>query len=833
MIKREWQKLWRNKFLVLAVLIMALIPTLYATIFLASMWDPYGQIDQLPVAVVNNDKPVTYESKKLSVGSDLVDRLKKEKPLNCNFVSAATAAAGLKDHSYYMVITIPEDFSKNATTLMDDSPKKMELHYELNSGANFIASKLSTSASDRITKQVSEEVTKTYAETLFSKLDEIKDGFSAAADGSQKLDSGAKELATGNQTITQNLQKLASSSLTFRDGASQLEVGIKQYQAGAQQLASGTQQLADGAGQMQSGVSALNTGAGTLQKGVTQYTQGAGKIDSGLQKLSKNSQSLKSGAAQVSQGLTQLQTQLPALTSGLTKLSEGGASLQEGIDAYTSGVSQLSAGAKQLEQNGGQLGSGASSLASGAETVSTTLQAAAQKFQQSDPAAAAVMQKIAAQVNSSLVPGAKQLANGVSTYTTGVSTLASGLEKLDSSTASLKAGSKQLTDGVQQIGAKAPALSKGLQQLTVGASAVSSGVNAYTDGVAQLTAGSTTLTKNSAALVSGSQQLSSGLTQLSGKVPALVSGVQQVNSGAQKLGTSANALVSGADQLGSGAQQISDGAGKLADGSATLGSGLSTLKNGTAELSTKLSDGNKKVSDVHTSDATSQMMSEPVTAVLSDYAPAKDNLHGMAPYMMSIALFIGGIVMCFIYPVFDPSVESPRNGTVWWASKASVWMLVAVAQAVVEVTMLMALNGLRPENVGLTYLVAILTSMAFMALISLFATALGRVGSFIMIVFMILQISGSAGTYPIEITNGFYQKLRPYLPMTYSVDAFRQAVDMGSKGPGVAGDLFVLIMVAMVSTFLCIIFYSARVFVKERKGHELAPAILSAQMMHD
>jgi putative membrane protein len=102
-----------------------------------------------------------------------------------------------------------------------------------------------------------------------------------------------------------------------------------------------------------------------------------------------------------------------------------------------------------------------------------------------------------------------------------------------------------------------------------------------------------------------------------------------------------------------------------------------------------------------------------------------------------------------------------------------------------------------------------------------------------MIVFMILQLSGSAGTYPIEITNDFYRMLRPYLPMTYSVDAFRQAIIMGNAGPGIAGDLFVLAMVALVSTFLCMVFYSVRVFVNQKKGADLVPPILAVQFSND
>ena len=50
MLKQEWKSLFHNKILLLVVIVIALIPAIYAGLFLASMWDPYGNVDKLPVA---------------------------------------------------------------------------------------------------------------------------------------------------------------------------------------------------------------------------------------------------------------------------------------------------------------------------------------------------------------------------------------------------------------------------------------------------------------------------------------------------------------------------------------------------------------------------------------------------------------------------------------------------------------------------------------------------------------------------------------------------------------------------------------------------------------
>ena len=243
---------WRH-FNGIAMAAIVLIPTIYTTLFLGSMWDPYGNVDQLPVAVVNNDKSVDYEGKTLAVGDELVDKLKENDQLDFHFVSADKAEKGIADGTYYMVITIPSDFSENASTLMDDEPKKMELQYATNPGTNYIASKMSETALAKIQKEVSESVTKEYTETIFDQMGTVGDGMSDAADGALQIKDGVSDLQDGNTTITDNLKLLSDSTLTFVDGAKTLKSGLQTYTDGVATVNSGAQTLSDGMDQLASG----------------------------------------------------------------------------------------------------------------------------------------------------------------------------------------------------------------------------------------------------------------------------------------------------------------------------------------------------------------------------------------------------------------------------------------------------------------------------------------------------------------------------------------------------------------------------------------------------
>ena len=329
MLKREWQKILKNPWMIIILIAIITIPAIYTSVFLGSMWDPYGDADELPVAVVNHDKKVKYEGKTLQVGDDLVKNLKDSGSLDFRFVSDKKAKEGLESGEYYMIISIPEDFSKNATTLMDKNPKQMKLIYKTNPGTNYVASKMDDSAMAKIEKSVREKVTETYVKTVFAQIKTAGSGFQKAADGSGKIESGAKKLKAGNDTIEQNLNKLASSTLTFQNGAKSLSVGLKAYtdgvakvDSGAKSLKSGTKTLKDGVAQLSSGATQLSTGSKSLKIGIAQYTNGVSTAQAGSKQLVAKNTALTSGVDQLSEGIK----------SGTAQLKEGTGSLTTGID---------------------------------------------------------------------------------------------------------------------------------------------------------------------------------------------------------------------------------------------------------------------------------------------------------------------------------------------------------------------------------------------------------------------------------------------------------------------------------------------------------------------
>ena len=782
MLKREWKGLVKNKLLLLVIVAVIAIPTIYTTLFLGSMWDPYGNVDKLPVAVVNEDKEVTYEGKTLRVGKELVDNLKENDSLNFQFVNREQAEQGLKDGSYYMTIIIPENFSHNASTLTDKKPEKMELSYETNPGTNYIASKMSESAMEKIKNEVSSEVTKTYTETVFDQLKDIGDGMQEASDGSKELKNGLNDAKKGNDTINENLKVLADSTLTFKEGSDTLEVGLKQYidgvdtvQNGVKALASGVDELAkqvtDGAKQLQAGEEAFGAG-------VKAYTDGVSTASKGAKELTKNSDILKAGAKQVADGASQLQEGSNALTNGLETMSSQiklDDQTKAQAEALVKGLPQINEGIQKLNE-----------ALNSTSTEMTQEQMVAMLGQLKQQVA-----QLAQQSNTALPGGAKMIRS----MSDGLLAVKQGLD----SEQGLIAGSKQISQGLDT-------LENGIN----GENGLYEGIEAYTAGTAKVSEGLATLDSNTKSIKKGANDLTQGVSKLatgiSDGTKQLSDGSSALLAGMTELTNNNETLLDGTKQLADGAGKISDGASQLQAGSDELSDGFTKLSDGAKELSDKLSDGAKEIKDTNTNKKVINMFSSPVDAKETMITTVENNGHAMAPYMMSVALWVGCIAFSLMYPLTKYEGEL-KSGFAWWGSKASVLYVVAGIQALVMVSLLHVFNGFSPVEMTKTLGFAVLASLTFMSIMYFFTNTFGKVGSFLMLVFMVVQLAGSVGTYPLEVSGEFVPYLHGWVPFTYTVHGFRSTI---AGGESIEKDCMVLVGWLIVFTILTILEFGFR-----------------------
>lgn len=884
MVKQEWKSLWRNKILMIVLVFIIAIPAIYTTLFLGSMWDPYGKLDNLPVAVVNLDEPVEYEGETLNVGQNLVDKLKDDGSLCFNFTDADQAERGLKNGTYYMVITVPKNFSENATTLMDTVPKKMELDYKTNPGTNYIAMKMSETALEKIKTSVAQEVTKTYAETIFDKISEAGDGMKDAADGAGEIYDGTEKLSDGNKTISDNLKTLSEGTLTFKDGTSELKVGLSSYLDGVNQLSDGSTTLANGATTLLTGALKLNEGANSLSEGTKTLTSGTATLESGAKTLESGLKTYTDGVKQANDGAAALNANSSALTAGAQQLTAGNEQLSSGSSQLLAGLNLMSSTVKNglpSEDTITQLSNGldtysaaigqmnddlqntslpteedlanlnavkidlTNSLTNAGDNAKSLYVLAAQLQASGDLQTAAQVKEIADSLAANVTSAANDATaisavfEQVTPSLSKVTELKNGVAELNENKELVLGGAKTAVNGMHsglanvsyaldtQIIPGMSTLDGGISQVSDGAKSLSSGLTAYTSGVAQVGGGLTQLNNNSAQLNSGATQLLSGASQLASGAKTLDSGADELKSGTKTLAdgtktlddgtktltngfatlTANNSkLSSGANQLADGAVTLNDGAGQLYDGSITLGNGLSDLKDGANTLKTGLEDGQKTIDENKGDDAVYEMISSPVKSNETKISNVENNGHAMAAYMMCVGLWVLCIAFCIMYPLTEHHGKI-KSGFSWWLSKAGIAYLVALVAAYAMIGSLQLFLHFEPTELLNTFLVAGITAIAFMSILYFFNVWLGKVGSFLMLIFMVVQLAGSAGTYPIEISGDFVATIHKWLPFSYAVDAFRGTI---SGNGNILEVTIVLLSIAIIFTLLTIMMFNIR-----------------------
>lgn len=844
---KEWKAILKKPTFIIVMIGISLIPALYNIIFLSSMWDPYGQLFDLPVAVVNNDKEASYNDNTMTIGKDMVSNLKENKTLDFHFVDEEEGKKGLENGDYYMVVTLPSDLSEKAASILTNHPEQMQIDYQTSSGHSFIASKMSDSAMTQLKQSVSTNVTETYTKALFNKMVDLKDGMSQAASGSKKLTDGANQLVAGSQTLTTNLHSLADSSLTFSNGTEQFTKGLSSYVSGVEQLHLGlgnfnsglvtytgaVSQLDSGLGQLSSKSPELVRGINQLYTGVESYTGGVSQLNAGLNQFSSGVSAYTNGVGSLAIGANQLSNQSATLRMGVEQLSEGIQQLSSKLDASSGKkdqINQLSYGLNRLNQtiknidvgNTKQLDSVLSSIVS----LSNQMLASAQSDKattlaniQSTAAYQSLTSEQQAEISASVSQNSTDSIQSAQSIVALVKGLQGSLENLQNQSSNFSILKNQANQVLPLASTSLTGLSSGLTEiqgavtskLVPASQSITSGVNAYTAGVDkvsqgasqlseknstltgsldQLVLGSNTLTQKSSKLtarvgqlvektpelVSGIEKLSTGSNQLNQKSQELIAGVDKLQSGSSQLADKSSQLISGASQLESGANKLADGAGKLAEGGTKLTSGLEGLQTGVASLGQGLGNASDQLKLASTESKNAEILSNPLNLSKTDNDQVPVNGIAMAPYMISVALFVAAISTNMIFAKL-PSGRHPESRWAWLKSRAEINGIIAVLAGIL-VYGGVHLIGLTANHEMRTFILIILTSLVFMSMVTALTTWNSRIGAFFSLILLLLQLASSAGTYPLALTNDFFRAINPWLPMSYSVSGLRQTISM-------------------------------------------------------
>ena len=382
----ELKTILSNRKVLVPIIAILFIPVLYAGMFLWAFWDPYKYLGDLPVAIVNQDEGAELNGEQLEIGDDLVKNLKKSNTFDFDIVDKKQGYQGLEEQKYYILVEIPNDFSKNATTLLEDEPQKLEIKYVPNEGANFLSAQIGETAMKEIKAEISKEIVATYSESIFEKVTDMAGGLGQASEGANQLSDGSAKLTEGVGQVKENLELLASKSIQFEEGV--------------HTAASGSDELAKGS-------TAINQGLAEVDEKLPQLVTGTAKAQAGAEQMKKE---LPAGiAAGIS---SQLTGSTEKLNAGINQFET---QLGDGLSAQIADQMIAQQKAKMQELAGALIANGVP-----AETVQAIME------QQAAPTKAEVEQQVAQAITPGLHQGFTQFKSQVNGQLLGA---ASGLEE--------------------------------------------------------------------------------------------------------------------------------------------------------------------------------------------------------------------------------------------------------------------------------------------------------------------------------------------------------------------------------------------------------------------
>ncbi|MED3561534.1 YhgE/Pip domain-containing protein [Bacillus xiapuensis] len=732
-LKSELLGIIHNRKLLIAIIGVMTIPLLYSGTFLWAFWNPYGHVDRMPVAVVNHDKGAVYNGKKLEIGEDLVEKLKDKKSFNWKFVSEKQANRGLEKQDYYIKIEIPKDFSKNATTLQSNHPRKLNLIYTPNEGSNYLSSKIGDSAIQKIKEEVAGAVTETYAESMFDNIKDVAKGLNKASDGAGDLHKGIVSAKDGAGELNKGIG-------TAKDGTAKLSDGASSVNSGANKIEQNLKTLAEKSVTFSKGLESASSGSKDLQNGLQKFNTGLSQMQDGNAKLVEGAKKSQTGAKQLADGLDSAASKMPDLQNGSKQLADGAMKLSSSMEKWKEGAGDAKTGSAQIS-----------------EGLQGTIEFINQMEEQTnDPIEKAKLEGLKGNLEK-LSEGSQKVSAGVGALSDNADLLKQASDQLAAGANKLNNGQTQLTDGVNQLASGAKQLEDGQNQLTQGLGTFGNKLDEAKKGFGQITDGSSNLT-------SGLNNLADGSTKL--------------KDGTNKLADGSKQLSDGAGQLYDGTKSLNGGMTQLANGSHELTSGMNKLADGSKELKDKLKDGAKNASDVKANNNVYNMFAKPVNLKEDRMNHVPDYGTGFTPYFLSLSLFVGALMLSIIFPMFEPA-RKPKSGFSWFAGKLGILLIVGVGQALLADVVLLAGLGLEVKSVPLFIMLSILTSWTFLAIIQFLVTVLDNPGRFIAVIILILQLTSSAGTYPIELVPTILQKINHFLPMTYTIAGFRAIISTG------------------------------------------------------
>ncbi|WP_134683735.1 YhgE/Pip domain-containing protein [Brevibacillus migulae] len=194
---------------------------------------------------------------------------------------------------------------------------------------------------------------------------------------------------------------------------------------------------------------------------------------------------------------------------------------------------------------------------------------------------------------------------------------------------------------------------------------------------------------------------------------------------------------------------------------------------------------------------TSRFFAEPVVLKENKFFPIPNYGSAMSPFFSTLSLWVGALLLVSLLTVELHGHEAPLKSFHIYFGRFLTFLTIALLQSLVVTTGDMYVLGTYVADKLWFVLFGLVISAVFMLIVYTLVSVFGNVGKAMAIILLVLQLAGSGGTFPIQLTPAFFQAINPFLPFTYAISMMREAVG-GVLWDIVQRDLFMLAFFASI-----------------------------------
>ena len=675
-MKKIWQvylsnlkHVFSNRVAFLIVLVLCILPSLYAWFYLKSSRDPYGNTKGLKIAVVNEDLGVVFRDQRVNIWADVVNELKTNDSIWWVFVDSQVAQEGTRLGKYYASIVIESWFSEKMVSLLDEFPRHPEIHYTVNEKINAIAPKITAKGASSIKENIQKSFLDSLNRVLMEKLNLIGFDLKNSKQSVYSLIDFVHDARTSLDHLDQKIDKMLELSYRSRFRLEEMYGKVPEVKTN------------------------INDVQSTLSK-------------SSL--LAQNSLNFLSTTPEKIKGYKlELQTIANDIDGEFSRILD---KADQKNQNFAQDLQRINPKLSQLEQ---QVGNQAASL-----------------------------QQVRLLI-SGLFPGSPLL--------TKLDAAIANLNTVSAKSSSLRGTLSSVQSEVQQTIDFSRDTQKAITSLRDDMRTTLDEVHTnYQNDIEPL------LTEVLKEIDTLSQQGTEKLDTLEKKLPQVE---KNIDWGIEILNTEIEKIRSFQDKLP-----------KLQSSVHVIDNQLQKLKKSwkVEELIQLATLNPRRFSD---------FVSEPVELVENKLFSIPNYGSAMSPFFTTLAIWVGSLlsISLFTTKTREKAFQNFKSYQKY-LGKRLFFLTIALLQGIVVSLWDMWLLDAYVANPRAFFFASLRVALVFSMIVYTTVSTFWSAGKAIVIIFLVLQLSGAGGTFPIELSGTFFQSINPFLPFTYAIAAMREAV---------------------------------------------------------